>query len=37
VGGVKINPRPPVEQVKIDQILAYVKKQEKEGKAMKQM
>jgi hypothetical protein len=37
IGGVETNPGPQVEQVKVDQILAYVKNQEKEGKAIKQM
>jgi hypothetical protein len=33
-GGVETNPRPQVQQVKIDQIMAYVKNQEKEGNKM---
>jgi hypothetical protein len=32
IGGVKMNPRPPVKQLKVNQILAYVKNQEKEGR-----
>jgi hypothetical protein len=37
VGGVETNPGPQIEQVKIDQILAYVKNQEKESTVIKQM
>jgi uncharacterized tellurite resistance protein B-like protein len=37
IGGVEVNPGPQVEQGKIDQILAYVKNQEKESKVIKQM
>jgi hypothetical protein len=36
-GGVEMNPGPPMEQLKIDQILVYDNKQEKEGKAINQM
>jgi uncharacterized protein YukE len=36
-GGVEMNPRLQIKQVKIDQILAYVKNQEKESKVIKQM
>jgi hypothetical protein len=31
IGGVEVNPGPQVEQGKIDQILSYVKNQEKES------
>jgi hypothetical protein len=37
MGGVEVNPGPQVEQEKIDQILVYVKNQEKESKIIKQM
>jgi hypothetical protein len=37
IGGVEANPGPQVEQGKIDQILSYVKNQEKESKVIKQM
>jgi hypothetical protein len=37
IGDVETNPGPQIEQVKIDQILAYVKNQEKESKVIKQM
>lgn len=37
IGGVKMKPRPPVRQLKVDQILVYVKNQEKEVKAIKHM
>jgi hypothetical protein len=37
IGGVETNPGPQVEQVKINQILAYDKNQKKGGKAIKQM
>lgn len=36
-GGVEMNPGPPVEQMKIDHILVYDKKQDKEGKVINQM
>jgi hypothetical protein len=37
IGGVEANPGPQVEQGKIDQILSYVKNQEKESKVIKQI
>jgi hypothetical protein len=37
IGGVKVNPGPPAEQGKIDQVLTYVRNQEKESKIIKQM
>jgi hypothetical protein len=37
IGGVDTNTGPQIEQVKIDQTLAYVKNQEKKGKVIKQM
>jgi hypothetical protein len=37
IGGVEVNPGPQVEQAKIDQILTYVKNQEKESKVIKHM
>jgi hypothetical protein len=37
IGGMGVNPGPQVEQVKIDQILAYAKNQEEESKMIKQM
>jgi hypothetical protein len=37
IGGVEMNPGPAVEQGKIDQILAYVKNQEKDSKIIKQL
>jgi hypothetical protein len=37
IGGMEVNSGPQVEQGKINQILAYVKKQEKESKIIKQM
>jgi hypothetical protein len=37
IAGVEVNPGPQVEQGKIDQMLAYVKNQEKESKIIKQM
>jgi hypothetical protein len=37
IGGVEANPGPKVDQEKIDQILVYVKNQEKESKIIKQM
>jgi hypothetical protein len=37
IGGVEVNPGPQAEQTKIDQILTYVKNQEKEIKAIKNM
>jgi hypothetical protein len=37
IDGVKMNSRPPVKHLKVDQILAYIKSQEKEGKAIKHM
>jgi hypothetical protein len=37
IGGVKTDPGPQVRQVKVDQILAYVRNQEKESKVIKQM
>jgi hypothetical protein len=37
IGGVEVNPGPQAEQAKIDQILTYVKNQEKESKVIKQM
>jgi hypothetical protein len=37
IGGVETNPGPQIEQVKINQILACVKNQEKESKVIKQM
>jgi hypothetical protein len=36
-GGVEMNPGPPVEQMKIDQIFVYDKNQEKKCKAINQM
>jgi hypothetical protein len=37
IGGVETNPGPQIEQMKIDQILEYVKNQVKEIKVIKQM
>jgi hypothetical protein len=37
IGGVETNPALQIEQVKIGQIVAYVKNQEKESKVIKQM
>jgi uncharacterized coiled-coil DUF342 family protein len=37
IGGVEVNPGPQAEQTKIDQILTYVKNQEWESKAIKNM
>jgi hypothetical protein len=37
IGGVEVNPGPQAEQTKIDQILTYVKNQERESKAIKNM
>jgi hypothetical protein len=37
IGGVEVNPGPQADQAKIDQILAYVKNQEKDSKLIKQM
>jgi hypothetical protein len=37
IGGVEVNPGIQVEQGKINQILAYVKNQDKERKIIKQM
>jgi hypothetical protein len=35
IGGVEVNPGPPVEQEKIDQILIHMQNQEKESKSGK--
>jgi antirestriction protein len=37
IGGLETIPRSQVEQMNLEKLLAYVKNQEKEGKALKQM